>query len=68
MKTTQRESFNKEYGIEFIKNYGDNKELREILEGIIYQIENIGFESNNILHLYDLVDVIYEMEEDEEMN
>ena len=68
MKTTQRESFDKEYGIEFIKNYGDNKELREILEGIIYQIENIGFESNNILHLYDLVDVIYEMEEDEEMN
>ena len=68
MNKTKTESFDKKYGIEFIKNYGDNKELREILEGIIYQIENIGFESNNILHLYDLVDVIYEMEEDEEMN
>ena len=68
MNKTKTESFDKKYGIEFIKNYGDNKELREILEGIIYQIENIGFESNNILHLYDLVDVIYEIEEDEEMN
>ena len=68
MNKTKTESFDKKYGIEFIKNYGDNKELREILEGIIYQIENIGFESNNILHLYDLVDVFYEIEEDEEMN
>ena len=41
MNKTKTESFDKKYGIEFIKNYGDNKELREILEGIIYQIENI---------------------------